>query len=295
MLPRSRAFILTTAAGVLALACYLAALAVFCQFTLHVPRRLPATPPGTAWRTVSIRAFDGVQLIGWFVPPAVSNGNCVIVLHGIGDSRQGSAGYAPMFLEQGYSVLLPDSRGHGASGGELVTYGLWEKYDVLDWARWLQQHECRALYGLGESLGASVLIQAAALGGGFHAIAADSAYADLQAIAETRVDQMFHLPPLLQSSVPWFLVHNSITFARYRYGVDLRQAAPLDSMRRTSTPTLLIHGLEDSRTPYWNSQALARASAQSVLWLVPNAEHTRAYAAAPNEFRRRVLAWFAAH
>ena len=66
-----------------------------------------------------------------------------MVLHGIGDSRQGSAGFAPLFLDQGYSVLLPDSRGHGASGGELVTYGLWEKYDVLDWARWLRQHDCQ--------------------------------------------------------------------------------------------------------------------------------------------------------
>lgn len=227
--------------------------------------------------------------------PAIPNGNCVIVLHGIGDSRQGSAGFAPLFLDQGYSVLLPDSRGHGASGGELVTYGLWEKYDVRDWAQWLRQHHCRSLYGLGESLGGSVLIQAAALGDDFHAIVAESAFADLPAIAEFRVDQMFHLPPLLQSPVPWFLVRNSITFARYRYGLDLRQVSPIDSMRRTSTPILLIHGLADSRTPYWHSQALARANTHAALWLVPNAEHTQAYSAAPNEYRRRVLGWFTGH
>lgn len=283
------------AAVVLALACYLAALAVFCQFTLHVQRIPPAAPPGTAWQTASLRAFDGAPLEGWFVRPPVPNGNCVIVLHGIGDSRQGSAGFAPLFLDRGYSVLLPDSRGHGASGGELVTYGLWEKYDVRDWVYWLRQHHCQAIYGLGESFGGSVLIQAAALGHDFHAIVAECAFADLQAIAESRVDQMFHLPPLLQSPVPWFLVSNSMTFAKYRYGFDLRQVSPIDSMRRTSTPTLLIHGLADSRTPYWHSQALARASAQSNLWLVPNAEHTQAYSTAPNEYRRRVLQWFDGH
>jgi len=241
-----------------------------------------------AWPTTSIRAFDGVQLDGWFVRSKVPNGNCVIVLHGIGDSRHGSAGYAAIFLDQGYSVLLPDSRGHGTSGGELVTYGLWEKYDVLDWAHWLRQQDCQALYGLGESLGGSVLIRAASLGNDFHAIVAESGFADLQAIAESRVQQMFHL-------TPWFLVGNSMTFAKYRYGFDLRQVSSVESMRRTSTPTLLIHGLQDSRTPYWHSQALARASAQSVLWLVPNAEHTGAYSTAPTEFRRRVLAWFAGH
>jgi alpha-beta hydrolase superfamily lysophospholipase len=57
----------------------------------------------------------------WLIP-SKSNGNCVPVLHGIADSRAGSIGFAPMFLNEGYAVLLPDSRAHGASGGQLVTY-----------------------------------------------------------------------------------------------------------------------------------------------------------------------------
>ncbi len=218
-----------------------------------------------------------------------------MVLHGIGDSRQGSVGYAFLFLDQGYSVLLPDSRAHGSSEGNLVTYGLLEKSDVLSWAHWLRQQDCTALYALGESLGGSVLIQAAALGTDFRAIIAESPFADLAAIAEFRVRQILHLPPLLRSVIPPPLVQDSITYARFRYGIDLRQVQPIESMRRTSTPILLIHGLQDSRTPYWHSQALARANASSVLWLVPNAEHTAAYSTASTEFRRRVLGWFAEH
>ncbi len=218
-----------------------------------------------------------------------------MVLHGIGDTRQGGAGYAPLFLEEGYSVLLPDSRAHGSSGGDLVTYGLLEKSDVLSWAHWLRQQDCKALYALGESLGGSVLVQVAALGTDFRAIVAESPFADLTAIAEFRVRQMFHLPPLLQSMIPSLLVPNSMTYARFRYGIDLRQVLPIESISRTATPILLIHGLRDSRTPYWHSQALARADAQSVLWLVPNAEHTGAYSTNPAEFRRRVLGWFAEH
>jgi fermentation-respiration switch protein FrsA (DUF1100 family) len=218
-----------------------------------------------------------------------------MVLHGIGDSRQGSAGYAALFLDEGYSVLLPDSRAHGSSGGELVTYGLLEKSDVLSWAHWLRQQDCKALYALGESLGGSVLVQAAALGTDFRAIVAESAFADLPAIAQFRVQQISHLPPLLQSVISPLLVQSSMTYAKFRYGIDLRQVLPTESIRRTATPILLIHGLRDSRTPYWHSQALARANAQSVLWLVPNAEHTAAYSTTPTEFRRRVLAWFAGH
>jgi fermentation-respiration switch protein FrsA (DUF1100 family) len=218
-----------------------------------------------------------------------------MVLHGIGDSRQGSSGYAPLFLDEGYSVLLPDSRAHGSSGGDLVTYGLLEKSDVLSWAHWLRQHDCTALFALGESLGGSVLIQASALGPDFRAIVAESPFADLPAIAEFRVRQIFHFPPLLQSVIPSLLVRNSMIYAKFRYGIDLRQVQPIESISRTATPILLIHGLRDSRTPSWHSQALARADAQSVLWLVPHAEHTGVYSTTPTEFRRRVLGWFAEH
>ena len=177
----------------------------------------------------------------------------------------------------------------------MVTYGLLEKSDVLSWAHWLKRQDCAALYALGESLGGSVLIQAAALGTDFRAIVAESSFADLSAIAEFRVRQIFQLPPLLQSAIPSLLVPNSMTYARFRYGIDLRQVLPIESISRATTPILLIHGLRDSRTPYWHSQALARANANSVLWLVPNAEHTGAYSAAPAEFRQRVLGWFAGH
>ncbi|MGA2118122.1 MAG: hypothetical protein ABSH56_25640 [Bryobacteraceae bacterium] len=34
---------------------------------------------------------------------------CVLVLHGIGDSGGSAAGFAPMFLTEGYAVLAPDA------------------------------------------------------------------------------------------------------------------------------------------------------------------------------------------
>ena len=102
---------------------------LFCAATLHV-QRLTGDPPQGAV-PVAISANDGAALKGWWFRPAFPNGNCVLVLHGIGDSHVGTAGFAPMFLEKGYSVLVPDSRGHGASGGAFVTYGLLENKTSL--------------------------------------------------------------------------------------------------------------------------------------------------------------------
>jgi dipeptidyl aminopeptidase/acylaminoacyl peptidase len=263
--------------------------ALFCAATLHVPRRLGPAPMGAA--TVSVIARDKANLTAWWLRPAEQNGTCVLILHGVGDSRVGSAGFAPMFLNEGYSVLLPDSRAHGASGGEFVTYGLMEKYDTLIWAEWMRGAGCVKLYALGESLGASVLIEAAALQPAFSAIVAESPFADLPGVARYRVQHLSGLPGAAASVV----VSSAVFYARWIDGLRLDQVSPVRDIARASTPILLIHGLEDFRTPASNSEELAKANPRDALWLVPNAEHTGAAWAQPEEFRRRVLGWFAEH
>jgi dipeptidyl aminopeptidase/acylaminoacyl peptidase len=252
--------------------------------------------PAATWTTVHVRALDGAVLEAWFVtPPGKQNGRCVAVLHGIADSKSGAAGFAPMLLSGGYSVLLPDSRGHGQSGGEFVTYGLLEKRDVLEWAHWMRSEGCASIYGLGESLGASILIQASAVEPAFRAIVAECPFADLKAAGEYRVRGMLPLPGWISKRIAWAVVGTGVVYARLRYGLDFGQVTPNTAMERTKTPILLIHGMEDRKTPCWHSQRLAQANATAVLWLVPHAEHVRASSTDPDGFRSRVLDWFAQH
>lgn len=240
--------------------------------------------------------MDGAALEAWFVSRAATHGGrCVAVLHGIGDSKLGAAGFAPMFLAEGYSVLLPDSRGHGNSGGELVTYGLLEKRDALEWAHWMRREGCTAIYALGESLGAAVLIQASALEPAFRAVVAECPYVDLRAIGEYRIQGLLGLPGWAAMPVARIAVAGGMVYAWVRYGFNLREASPLAAMAHTTTPILLIHGMDDGRTPCWHSQRLAQANASAALWLVPHADHVAASAADPRGFRLRVLDWFAQH
>jgi hypothetical protein len=277
--------------------------AVFCEATLHVPRRASgdaqtaaAIYPDATWSTVHLRAPDGAILEAWFVRPhAQPSGRCVMALHGIADSKLGAAGFAPLFLAEGYSVLLPDSRGHGRSGGEFVTYGLLEKRDVLAWAHWMRTAGCTETYGLGESLGASILIQASAIEPAFRAVVAECPFADLKAAGEYRVRRMLPLPGWVAEPIAWTVVDSGLVYARLRYGFDFRQVAPMTAMAQTHTPILLIHGLEDGRTPYWHSQRLKQGNPTAVLWLVPNADHVSASSTDPAGFRERVLDWFARH
>ena len=290
---RSKKVWIPIAVGLGGALCLVIVGAVFCAATLHVARRVGAPPPNAT--DVEVVANDKVHLKAWWLRPATPNGNCVIVLHGIADSRSSSVGFAPMFLTQGYAVLAPDSRAHGESGGEFVTYGLLEQYDVIVWAHWMKNEGCHEIYGLGESLGGSVLIQAAAVEPIFAAIVAECPYADLREIAEYRVGQFMRSPRFIAAPVATVAVASGMLYAKLVEGLDFQQASPVKSIARTSTPILLIHGLDDVRTPPSQSQKLAAANPGDPLWLVPKANHTGASTAAPDEFRRRVSSWLAKH
>ncbi|MEO5925799.1 MAG: alpha/beta fold hydrolase [Bryobacteraceae bacterium] len=243
---------------------------------------------GPHWGTdAEIRSADGVVLrASWFPTERIEK--CVLILHGIGDSRANFAGFALMFQQRGYATLAPDSRAHGESGGDVVTYGIREREDILGWAAWLRERGCTKLYGLGESLGASMLILAA---GGFDAIVAESAYADLQEAAVQRLMRMLPLPRALA----WLAVTNGKLYARLAYGLNFDTASPLEAIRRTRTPVLLIHGMEDELTPPEHSRRLAAANKTAELWLVARLGHGSAYAVDESEYKRRVFGWFEGH
>jgi uncharacterized protein len=254
---------------------------VFTKSTLHVQRRT-----GPHWGfDAQIRAKDGVVLRGSWMPTAKVE-KCVLILHGIGDSRANFAGLALMFKERGYAALAPDSRAHGESGGGLVTYGIREREDILGWAGWLREHGCTKLYGLGESLGASLLLQASAP---FAAIVSESAYADLQDAAVHRMAKLVARP------LAWLATVNGKLYARVVYGLDFDTASPLEAIRQSRTPILLIHGMADDQTPPEHSQRLAAAIPSAELWLVPGLGHGSAYSVDAPEYRRRVFGWFESH
>src|SRR5579863_1588126 len=100
-----------------------------------------------------------------------------------------------MFLEHGYTVLAPDSRALGESGGDLATYGLLESDDVHRWVSSLIEDEHpRRVFGIGESLGGAVLIESLSVEPRFSAIVADSAFSSFERIARDRVAEKLPFP-----------------------------------------------------------------------------------------------------
>ena len=277
------------------------------EITLHLPRR-PVTHAKLARATVqrefhaelqdvSIAAADGVSLKGWFIQPERSNGNAVIFLHGVTDNREGMGGFARLFLAHGYSALLIDSRAHGESGGTLATYGVLEHDDVHRWVSWLyQQRRAKCVYGLGESMGAAILVQSLDTEPKLCGAIAESPFATFRDGAYSKFSEMSGLGLWFGKTLGQPMIESGLLYARLRYGVDLTQASPSYAARNSTVPLLLIHGTADRNIFPVNSEKLHRVdAAHSELWEVPGAFHTGAWARDPQGFESRVLQWCSMH
>lgn len=248
----------------------------------------------------SIVAADGVTLRAWHIRPQTGNGAVVILLHGHTDNRAGMLGFADMFLRHGYSVLLPDARAHGSSGGEIATYGVKERDDIRLWFNWLQMADSpHCIYALGESMGAAQLLQSLSVEPNFCAVVAESSFASFREASYDRLGERLHAGSWLGRTLLRPAVESGLLYARWRYGIDFNSASPQVSVAFTTVPVFLIHGLKDTNLPARNSELIVAASHSRVppvvLWEPAAAGHTGASAAEPDTFQQRVLGWFQSH
>jgi uncharacterized protein len=242
---------------------------------------------------VAIAGEDGALLKAWDIQPSHKNGNAVILLHGVGDNRLGMLGFADLLLSHGYSVLLPDARAQGISGGQLATYGLLESEDIHRWFAWLQQREHPAcIFGFGESMGAAQLLQSLQSEPHFCAVVAESSFSNFREIAYDRVGHAFHTGPWLGKTLLRPVIETAFGYVRWKCKMNFEQISPERVVAHTRVPVLLIHGQADSNIPVRHSRQIAADNPYLTLWEVPHADHCGASSTEPQEFEQRLLSWF---
>ncbi len=282
---------------------------------LH-PARQPLTPAAEAQASAmadadhatlhqaAITASDGAVLRAWYIRPALGNGDAVILLHGQADNRLGMLGPAALLLRHGYSVLMPDARAQGMSGGAIATYGIKEADDIRRWFDWLAQWQApRCIDGLGESMGAGQILQSLKTEPGFCAVVAESPFSSFREASCDRIGGWFRAGPPIG---PWLgrtVLHPVVDFGflyvRWKYGINLAQDDPAQAVAASHVPVLLIDGLLDTNLPPRNAEIiLAQSRGRNpnvVLWEPPDAGHTGAASAEPAEYERRVIGWLESH
>jgi pimeloyl-ACP methyl ester carboxylesterase len=241
-------------------------------------------PPNAAYETVRLTTSDGLELEGWYRPSR--NGAAVLLGSGGGSTRMSTLRHATMLERHGYGVLVYDPRGMGHSEGTPNSYAWgWEK-DVdaaLEYLGKRDDVEPGRIGALGLSSGADAVLDAAGRRSDLAAVVADGTaaigYEDIKAYSDDALTR-----------APMWVLFKTIEVLKGRSGPDVSLA---DRIERSRTPHLLVAAGKPEKE--WGELYDRRGGDRSELWYLPKASHTAALKQYPEEYERRVTAFFADH
>ena len=240
---------------------------------------------------VHFQSRDGLRLAGWFVPG--TNGATVILAHGRRDERSGMLPDANYLYKDGFSVLLFDFRYRGKSEGEESTLGAKEPWDIegaVDYLRSRSDIDPERIGVQGGSLGAVSAILAAAETPEIKGVVAEIPFKDLP----SAIGYAFEHPKEGVGLPRFPFAPVSKFFCELRLGVDLDAVSPVNAIGQISPrPVFLIDDLDDDVFPRDSVEVLYDAAREpKELWRIPGAPHGEGWETAPQEYERRVLAFW---
>jgi len=295
---RRRLIVAAGALGLLALLAWslLPAIRAFTLVYNGAARGTPDTAQspaaGLRVQDISFAASDGVRLRGWLAITS-PDAPTIILAHGFKGTRASMLPWARFLYTAGYNVLLFDDRGCGQSDGWGIGLGATEPNDVVGAVRYLESRSdlTNKRYGaLGVSLGAGVVLLAAAREPALVAVVADSAWAD----ERPQLDRMSSVP-VGRISLPVLPYEPALVDALI--GARLETTSPnADIGKIAPRAVFLIHSADDRNTTTpltGEAQLYAAAGQPKQQWIAPSGGHAGALAAHPAEYQQRVLAFLA--
>lgn len=123
------------------------------SFMYFPDNQSPGDPAASnlAMKIVKVKTSDGLELSGWFAPPADEGKPVIVLFHGNAGNIALRAGKTRDFLNRGYGYLLAEYRGYGGNPGKPAEEGLY-----ADGRAWLESVKSYPVVIWGESLGTGV-------------------------------------------------------------------------------------------------------------------------------------------
>lgn len=247
---------------------------------------------GLEYTDVSFTSRDGLTLQGWWLE--TDNANPVIVMvHGSEGNRaeppERMLGIARDLVSNHFNVLMFDMRGHGESGGEHISAGLYEKNDILGAVDYIRQRGIESKIGvIGFSMGAATSLMTTPECEDISAVVADGSYTDIVSIIESEFSK--------RSPLPKFFIPIILFMTKHIYGVDFLAIKPVEAVREITVPVFIIHGGQDDTIPLQHAYQLYEAcrNPESRLWIIEEAGHSEAYNTRPEEYINRLVSFFEA-
>lgn len=240
------------------------------------------------YEEVSIYSQDGLKLYGKYYEQK-SGAPLEILFHGYhGAAERDFCGGFWLAREAGHNILLVDERGHGKSEGRVLSFGINERYDCLEWTKYATERfgpDTKIVLG-GISMGAAIVLLAAGLElpDTVKGILADCGYTSPKEIVQ-KVSRDRGLP--VKIMYPLARLGAKI-FGHF----DLEDGDAEEALRKCKVPVLFIHGEDDRLVPCEMSWRNYEACASDkMIFTVPGAGHTLSYMVDYEGYRNAVSAF----
>ena len=258
--------------------------------TRAMPR---ATPAGfeMPFEDVTVTTSDGLRLTGWYVPSW--NGASVVLVHGYKDTRGNLLGVARILYRHGYNVLLVSLRAHDSSDGEIISFGHHETKDLAAWYGYLSSRpgvDPLRIGIFGVSLGGTIAIRYASETPSIAAVIADCAFSSIDDTIERSIRFFTGLPPFPFAPMIEFWTEQRLDISTEE--IDAKRWIGRISPR----PVFLMQGGADEVISAESGARLYEAAHEpKELWFEPEFGHTQFLKRRPDEFERRVVAFYHRH
>lgn len=220
-----------------------------------------------------INSIDNLRLHAVMLPGGEQEHRYAVCIHGVWSDGEEMGDVARHYTGLGYHVLLPDLRGHGKSEGRYIGYGYDDRLDILEWIYWIIRRDPEAkilLHGVSMGAATTLMVTGERLPDNVRLAISDSSYTSaIEEFMDVYEDQV--VAPVLPKRLAMFLLRMEILL---RAGYDIRQAAPVEAVKRSATPTLFLHGDADTFVkPQMCTQLYAAAACEKRYTLILGAGH----------------------
>ncbi len=212
-------------------------------------------------KEVSISS-SGLNLCGRFTD--FGSNKTAVILCGRAEGCIYSYYYAEPYRTAGYNILVVDQRAHGNSDGVYSGIGFLEQHDVIEWINYLHYHcHTDAVVIHGVCIGAACAIYVAANPNCpeyVKGIVVDGLFRSFYDVFIARFNT--YKKPLFP--VLWEVEY----LIRKNTGIDIREDAPFQYIKRIHIPILLIHSKEDvsSKPEYVEPMAQSCPAQTKIVW-----------------------------
>lgn len=185
----------------------------------------------------SFKSFDRVNVSSWFIPNDTSK-KAIILLNGIGGNRLGVVSRAQFYLKNGFNVLTPDLRATGESGGDIISFGWNERYDLLACVDFLKDKGMEKIAVHGMSLGAATIVYSFQENPDYDFVVLESCYDNISNALNNRVDKF---------PIPSCAFYPMTKFTEMRVEASSEDLSPEKYIGLSKSPIFILAGDSEKR------------------------------------------------